>query len=360
MSNNKHKTVNNKSIVTHAQHTISKAFTLAEVLTTLMVIGVVAALTIPNLMQNFQEMTLKKQRTVFSKKFEEGLRLMRVDDKLNTQYSTTEEFVDEMKKYFKIVQVCENDNLKNCFTPSFSATLNVSNNDGSTTKRAKTFDTNSLQTTSAILEYTNYDSNVVGLKLADGANILITYNPECIGPEAGDTHTSVTSCFGYIADVNTSKAPNTIGKDITSNMNLLPLSFQFLSKGYPEALTTSECEAAKEQYPDQIKYCGATDDKDYYAGAVVKCAAEGGRLMTKNEANELISQLFDENKNITNPALADFLNSNEDDGILDIRISPDVNALLNHNLHIDLNKKEALSSNSSRKDLVFYLAFCVK
>ena len=79
-----------------------RAFTLAETLITLLVIGIVAALTIPSLMQNINEYTLGKQRDVFEKKFHEGLRQMRVVEKLSEKYATTEDFVNEMGKYFKI------------------------------------------------------------------------------------------------------------------------------------------------------------------------------------------------------------------------------------------------------------------
>ena len=50
-----------------------RAFTLAETLITLMVIGVVAALTIPALMQNINERALLKQRQTVAAKIAEGL-----------------------------------------------------------------------------------------------------------------------------------------------------------------------------------------------------------------------------------------------------------------------------------------------
>ena len=91
-SNNRHRAIT-QEMPKQVRHDVSggdvkkAAFTLAETLITLMVIGVVAALTIPALMQQIGDYTLEKQRDVFSKKFAEGLRQMRVDEKLseNTQ-----------------------------------------------------------------------------------------------------------------------------------------------------------------------------------------------------------------------------------------------------------------------------------
>lgn len=197
-----------------------KAFTLAEVLTTLMVIGVVAALTIPSMMQNFREMSLGKQRTVFTKKFTEGLRQMRIEDKLNTQYSSTEDFVTEMKKYFKITQVCDSENLPACFSKTFTAKAYMENEETD----SKTFITENIRTTRSLREKSGYDSDVIGLKFADGTSMLITYNTGCIGIEAGNTTGNHIACFGYIADINGEKTPNLTEKDIVTNMRLVNIN----------------------------------------------------------------------------------------------------------------------------------------
>ena len=47
-----------------------KAFTLAEVLTTLTIIGVIAVLTVPAMQSDITSKTLEKQKLVFNKKFE--------------------------------------------------------------------------------------------------------------------------------------------------------------------------------------------------------------------------------------------------------------------------------------------------
>ena len=85
-----------------------KAFTLAEVLITLAIIGIVAALTIPTLIQNYQERAWGTASQVFQRKLGEALRVMNVQGTL-AGYTTTEAFVNELSKHIKITRICDND-----------------------------------------------------------------------------------------------------------------------------------------------------------------------------------------------------------------------------------------------------------
>ena len=92
---------------------LTKAFTLAEILITLGVIGVVAAVTMPALITNIQERVRKEQvRTVKYK-------LTKATDKMNSlgkigHYDTTLDFVNELKKHMSIAKICENNELDKC------------------------------------------------------------------------------------------------------------------------------------------------------------------------------------------------------------------------------------------------------
>ena len=88
-------------------------FTLAEVLITLGVIGVVAAVTLPTLVTNIQERVRKEQvRTVKYK-------LTKATEKMNSlgkigAYSTTADFVNELKNHLSIAKICANNELEKC------------------------------------------------------------------------------------------------------------------------------------------------------------------------------------------------------------------------------------------------------
>ena len=90
------------------------AFTLAEVLITLAIIGVVAAITIPSLVKNYNEKAWESGQKVFENRLLVATRQMNTEEKL-AGYSSTMDFVNELKKYIKITRVCDNDNITKCF-----------------------------------------------------------------------------------------------------------------------------------------------------------------------------------------------------------------------------------------------------
>lgn len=91
-----------------------KAFTLAELLITLGIIGIVAVLIIATFIKNYQEKAWKTSAEVFDKKLTEAINLMNTNDEL-AGYTTTENFVDKLSKYTKIIKTCNESNLDNCW-----------------------------------------------------------------------------------------------------------------------------------------------------------------------------------------------------------------------------------------------------
>ncbi|MBR1424291.1 type II secretion system protein, partial [bacterium] len=78
------------------------AFTLAEVLITLAVIGVVAAMTLPTLIAKINEKADSNQKAVIEAKLIQGLNMLDLHGGMNDTYSSTAEFVEELGKYMKI------------------------------------------------------------------------------------------------------------------------------------------------------------------------------------------------------------------------------------------------------------------
>ena len=90
------------------------AFTLAEVLITLGIIGIVAALTLPAFISNVQGRIQAKRVENINQK------LSKVTDKMAVQsgligYPDTMAFVQEMKKHLSIAKVCDNSHLAECW-----------------------------------------------------------------------------------------------------------------------------------------------------------------------------------------------------------------------------------------------------
>ncbi|MBR1424641.1 type II secretion system protein, partial [bacterium] len=85
-------------------------FTLAEVLITLAIIGVVAALTLPTLIAKVNEKVDGNQKKVTEAKLIQGLNMLDLHGGINNTYSSTAEFVEELSKYMKITKICDGTN----------------------------------------------------------------------------------------------------------------------------------------------------------------------------------------------------------------------------------------------------------
>ena len=267
-----------------------KAFTLAEVLITLAIIGVVAALTIPTLVQNYQERAWNTASQVFQRKLGEALRVMNVQGTL-AGYTTTEAFVDELSKHIKITRICENDDITTCFADT--VTWGDEEVDMSKVKKAKNFG----------LE--DWDTNTVAVQFANGVNGVIAYNPDCRQNQFSNDVITVgengisTDCLAILYDVDGFKNPNTEGKDL-KNLNVTSLGGSncaielsdgtcFTAPFYPTPLTHAEC--IERQSELGITDCRDGDD-DYWGGAVKACHDMGSSLPSQEQLDQLARDLY--------------------------------------------------------------------
>ena len=269
------------------------AFTLAEVLITLAIIGIVAALTIPTLIQNYQERAWNTASQVFQRKLGEALRVMNVQGTL-AGYTTTEAFVDELSKHIKITRICDNDDITTCF--SDTVTWGDEEVDMSKVKKAKNFGQN------------DWDTNTVAVQFANGVNGVIAYNPDCRQNQFSNDVITVgenrisTDCLAILYDVDGFKNPNTQQKDLRG-LNVISLGSNcaielsdgtcFTAPFTQTAMSLSDCEAQKgelgisECCPDL--YCS---DRDYWAGAVKACKDMGSSLPSQEQLDQLARDLY--------------------------------------------------------------------
>ena len=276
----------------------SKGFTLAEVLITLGIIGVVAALTIPTLVQNYQERSWKTSSEVFEAKLEEALKTMNTQQTL-AGYNTTEDFVKELSNHFKMNKICNNDELLTCFSDKVYWGADAEEIDMSTIKTAKNFGQD------------KWNTDIVGVQFANGVTGLIAYNPNCTQNPYSNQITG-TSCLAILYDTDGFKNPNTSGKDLRSiNVNLGSGCYAevngvcFASAPFiPNPLTKAECEEKKGELG--FTYC--YDGNDYWAAAVKKCKEEGKRLPNQNELAQIASYIYN-----TNISPSGHINATRDD-----------------------------------------------
>ena len=165
-----------------------KAFTLAEVLITLSILGVVAAITIPNVIGNYKKtMTETKLKMIYSQ-------LSNIVDQMNIEYAPVSQLVDEsfsgrskndatnyfvetyLKKYLKYSALCE--------VPKYSCNIfDITSYDG------RSADNNGLR-----------PKQMYEFKLNNGMYLGISW----IG----------SNTFGIAVDINGKTKPNKVGYDI--------------------------------------------------------------------------------------------------------------------------------------------------
>ena len=270
------------------------AFTLAEVLITLGIIGIVAALTLPAFISNVQGRIQAKRVENINQK------LSKVTDKMAVQsgligYPDTMAFVQEMKKHMSIAKVCDNSHLSECWGTTEVDVGKDKPWEISKTKTAKTL---------KIGEPDNW-ADTVGIVTADGTPMILSYDKECnfdvnntgLQFDKSSGKSNSLKCLSGVFDWNGGAKPNKLGDDvITLGMaSGLGSSCAFEVNGTcytapftPTPMTIAECEAQKSTLGINSCY---DNDHDYWAGAVKQCGGVS-KMPTMAQLGELASQLY--------------------------------------------------------------------
>jgi len=260
------------------------AFTLAEVLITLAVIGIVAALTIPSLIENHNTHAWATAKDLWEKKMVEVTRRMNVDGVM-TGYSTTEDYFDTFKKYVKIVKTCDNNNINTCYSPKVVNT----GRDGEIE-----VETSGLKTASD-LGLNDFGTRTMSFVIADGTTVIMAYNPNCpeVDPFSSAGQSGQVGCMGMVIDVNGKKGPNRVGKDIQLGEGVVlstcdnPIGKYCWSTAFkPTAVDTSA--GSEDQKYDTVDAYFI----NYWAGAKKSCAGKGMELPTMEQLADLASTIY--------------------------------------------------------------------
>ncbi len=276
------------------------AFTLAEVLITLGIIGIVAALTLPAFISNVQGRIQAKRVENINQK------LSKVTDKMAVQsgligYPDTMAFVQEMKKHMSIAKVCDNSHLSECW-----GTTEVDVGKDKPWEIAKTKTAKTLK----IGEPDNW-ADTVGIVTADGTPMILSYDKNCnfdpnnaglqYNQSSGKSNSLV--CLSGVFDWNGGARPNKLGDDVITlgmasglgnNCAVEIGGLCFTAPFQPTPITKAECEAQKSTLGINNCYY----DNDYWAGAVKACKDQGKKLPTAAQLAKLASQLYVGNPSI--------------------------------------------------------------
>ncbi len=234
------------------------AFTMAEILLSLTIIGVVAAITLPSLMANINERTWNTQRKALYARMSQAIAMMpslsgygeyegtNTDGSVTvTKDSAAEAFLTEgLSKVLKINNICDAEHLADCGVAASYTNLAGS----AKTWPTKLSELNSMFTgsyiwvhdgtsTSYINPQNNIDTNAAAFETQNGESIALYYNPHCIEEENSSMHYAQPHiCVNFIYDLNGNKGPNVVGKDIGFITAFYPLSSNVVA---PSVLETS-------------------------------------------------------------------------------------------------------------------------
>ena len=248
--------------------THGNAFTMAEILLSLTIIGVVAAITLPSLTGNINERTWNTQRKALYARMSQAIALMPALNGYGTLKeessagasdavdTATETFItDGLAKVLKINNICDNEHIEDCGIPLTYTTLAGSNKDIPTTMT----ELNSLITSASYSaysykdgdSYSMLDTKAAAFETGNGESILTFYNPNCVGNmgETGDYFVQPKICANMIYDLNGSKGPNTVGKDIgfmtilypTDSVVVAPVPFRSVISGVTSDEAPTAC-----------------------------------------------------------------------------------------------------------------------
>ncbi len=258
-------------------------FTMAEILLSLTIIGVVAAITLPSLMANINERTWNTQRKALYARLSQAIAMMpqlngygeyegtNTDGVVSaTKDTAAEAFLTEgLSKVLKINNICDATHLADCgVAPAYVNLI------GSTISWPKNLsELNNMFTdtyvwceVSYVNPQKNINTNAAAFETLSGESVALYYNPSCqpdMDEISGHHYVQTKMCANFIYDLNGTKGPNTVGKDIG-----------FISAIYP----TDTVVVA----PLPVK---STDVNNYlYPAALTICSSVDGRLPNRDEA----------------------------------------------------------------------------
>lgn len=172
---------------------VHSGFTLAEVLITLGIIGIVAAMTIPTLIKNTLDMQYKSAWKKEYSTLEQASKLFLQD---NTSYLGVTDYANALQPYLRVTQYCTQGSTQGCWLPS-NSNYYLKQAWGNT--------------------IAGIPNNSPGKDLGGGLSLILadgtTISTAAVWPTCNH-YASANVCGWILVDVNGFKAPNTVGRDV--------------------------------------------------------------------------------------------------------------------------------------------------
>ncbi len=297
---------------------MKKAFTLAEILITLGIIGVVAVIVLPSLMTNINDRVNAEKIRSTKYKFTKATDHMKSLGLIGP-YNSTDDFVDELQKYFKIAKRCDANHIRACWPTDTVKLEDGKEWDIANTKTGKQLKMNNDDTH-------DYSSDNVAIITADGTPMILNYNKKCEALDPMKTYGWSTSngkpesnatagCVAAVFEINGHSRPNTFRKDVVAfNANGLgsacALEIDGKCFGAPFSLTPmtyAECAGENATSPSNTTEAGSYAKSlgiskcyyanDYWAGAVKQCGGTN-KMASMEDLGKIASLLYEGNPSV--------------------------------------------------------------
>ena len=220
---------------------VDPGFTMAEILLSLTIIGVVAAITLPSLTGNINERTWNTQRKALYARMSQAMALMphlNNHGKVTTEFkdgdfvvledTAAETFVTELGKVMKFTNTCAYNELDKC---GINSTFHNMGGESVTLPEDLGALINAPRTETGVQVGIIQKTKPAAFETENGQSVAVYYNPMCQNrnsstvwvtygengkyettPDWGRTQPYL--CANFIYDLNGKKGPNTMGKDI--------------------------------------------------------------------------------------------------------------------------------------------------
>ena len=282
------------------------AFTIAEILVSLTIIGVISAIVLPALHGNVNEKAWETKRGALYARMSQAIALMPslngygvvVDEngynEEETKATAARKFLEDgLSQNYRIARICNADKLERCGINIDKSSLVHDDLTGVKTHTPIGILSDFYGTGIEKLNLENsYQVASVGFETVNGESILLLYNPWCTGNPHntnGVNYMHDKICANFIYDLNGKKGPNRVGKDMgvisalySSDSELVaPVPFPNVSVGKIETKSLDKNEISKEK--ELNKEIALTKTMNLRV-AKAACSAQGGRLPNLDEA----------------------------------------------------------------------------
>ena len=207
---------------------LRSAFTMAEILLSLTIIGVVAAITLPSLTGNINERTWNTQRKALYSRMSQAVSLMPsmngygIDGGVISENAAETFLSAGLSKVLKINNICDSKHLFDCGVASKIITVGSSKYVVSLPWTTSNYNPLMISHSEGNFSYDGYNTNAAAFETANGESIVLFYYPKCqsymgefekVGSYAIH-YIQPKICVNMIYDLNGKKGPNTVGKDV--------------------------------------------------------------------------------------------------------------------------------------------------